>query len=72
MDSSSRKIGNRRKAAKVIWVSLKKLLSKRRTKLWEVDVSGAESVPAQKAQRTCEELNFLSWLLANLTPLKPP
>ena len=42
--------------------NFKKLLSKRRTKLKEVDVSGAAAGPVNKARKALEELNYLSWL----------
>ena len=38
------------------------MLSKRRTKLKEVDVSGAAVGPVNKARIALEELNYLSWL----------
>ena len=38
------------------------MLSKRRTKLKEVDVSGAAAGPVNKARKALEELNYLSWL----------
>ena len=37
------------KATKVIWVYLKKVLSKGRKKMWEVDLPGVESAPLQKS-----------------------
>ena len=37
------------------------MLSKQRTKLKEVDVSGAAAVPVNKARKALEELNYLSW-----------
>ena len=40
------------------------MLSKRRTKLKEVDVSGAAAGPVNKARKVLEELNYLSWLFA--------
>ena len=40
------------------------MLSKRRTKLKEVDVPGAASGPVNKARKALEELNYLSWLFA--------
>ena len=39
------------------------MLSKRRTKLKEVDVSGTAVGPVNKARKALEELNYLSWLL---------
>ena len=42
---------------------MKKLLSKRRAKLKEVDVSGAAVGSVDKARKVLEELNYLSWLL---------
>lgn len=50
------------KAAEQQWKNLKKLLSKRRMRLKEVDVSGAAAGPVNKARRALEELNYLSWL----------
>ena len=41
--------------------NFKKLLSKRCTKLKEVDVSGAAVGPVSKARKALEELNYLSW-----------
>ena len=38
------------------------MLSKRRIKLKEVDVSGAAAGPVNKAQKALEELNYLTWL----------
>ena len=38
------------------------MLSKRRTKLKEVDVSGTAAGPVNKAREALEELNYLSWL----------
>ena len=38
------------------------LLTKRRAKLKEVDVSGAAAGPVNKARKALEELNYLSWL----------
>ena len=40
-----------------------KLLSKRRTKLKEVDVSGPAAGPVNKARKALEELNHPSWLI---------
>ena len=37
------------------------MLSKQRTKLKEVDVSGAAAVPVNKARKALEELHYLSW-----------
>ena len=51
------------KEAEQYWQNLKKLLSKRRCKLKEVDVSGASAGPVNKARKALEELNYLSWLL---------
>ena len=48
------------KEAKQYWQNLKKLLSKRRCKLKEVDVSGASAGPVNKARKALEELNYLS------------
>ena len=38
------------------------MLSKRRTKLKGVNVSGATAGPVNKARKAVEELNYLSWL----------
>ena len=38
------------------------MLSKRCTKLKEVDVSGTAAGPVNKAREALEELNYLSWL----------
>ena len=50
------------KVVEQLWNNFKKLLSKRRTKLKEVDVSGAAAGPVNKARKALEELNYLSWL----------
>ena len=50
------------KVVEQLWNNLKKFLSKRRTKLKEVDVSGAAAGPVNKARKALEELNYLSWL----------
>ena len=50
------------KVVEQLWNNFKKLLCKRRTKLKEVDVSGAASGPVNKARKALEELNYLSWL----------
>ena len=50
------------KEAEQYWQNLKKLLSKRRCKLKEVDVSGASASPVNKARKALEELNYLSCL----------
>ena len=42
--------------------NFKKLISKRRTKLKEVDVSSAVVGPITKSWEALEELNYLSWL----------
>ena len=39
------------------------MLSKQRTKLKEVDVSGAAADPVNKARKALEELNHPSWLM---------
>ena len=52
------------KVVEQLWNNFKKLLSKRRTKLKEVDVSGAAAGPVNKARKVLEELNYLSWLFA--------
>ena len=44
------------KEAEPYWQNLKKLFSKRRCKLKEVDVSGASAGPVNKAQKALEEL----------------
>ena len=49
------------KEAEQYWQNLKKLLSKRRCKLKEVDVSGASAGPINKTRKALEELK----------PLKP-
>ena len=38
------------------------MLSKQRTKLKEVDVSGAAASSVNKARKALEELNYFSWL----------
>ena len=48
------------KEAEQYWQNLKKLLSKRRCKLKEVDVSGASADPVNKARKVLEELNYQS------------
>ena len=50
------------KIVEELWNNFKKLLSKRRAKLKEVDVSGAADGPVNKARKALEELNYLSWL----------
>ena len=50
------------KVVEQLWNNFEKLLSKRRTKLKEVDVSGAAAGPVNKARKALEELNYLSWL----------
>ena len=50
------------KVVEQLWNNFKKLLSKRRTKLKEVNVSGAAAGPVNKARKALEELNYLSWL----------
>ena len=50
------------KVVEQLWNNIKKFLSKRRTKLKEVDVSGAAAGPVNKARKALEELNYLSWL----------
>ena len=50
------------KVVEQLWNNLKNLLSKRRTKLKEVDVSGAAADLVNKVQKALEELNYLSWL----------
>ena len=48
------------KEAEQYWQNLKKLLSKRRRKLKEVDVSGASADLVNKARKVLEELNYQS------------
>ena len=50
------------KVGEQLWNNLKKLLSKQRTKLKEVDVSGAAASSVNKARKALEELNYFSWL----------
>ena len=50
------------KVVEQLWNNFKKLFSKRRTKLKEVDVSGAAAGPVNKARKALEELNYFSWL----------
>ena len=50
------------KVVEQLWNNFKKLISKRRTKLKEVDVSSAAAGPIKKAWEALEELNYLSWL----------
>ena len=50
------------KEVEQLWCNLKKLLSKRRVKLKELDVSGASAGPVNKARKSLEEINYLSWL----------
>ena len=50
------------KVVEQLWNNIKKFLSKRRTKLKEVDVSGAAAGPVNKARKVLEELDYLSWL----------
>ena len=49
------------KKAEQYWQNLKKLLSKRRCKLKETDVSGASAGPVNKAWKALEELNYLKF-----------
>ena len=51
------------KVVEQLWNNFKKLLSKQRTKLKEVDVSGAAAVPVNKALKALEELNYFNWLV---------
>ena len=46
------------KATKVIWVYLKKVLSKGRIKTWEVDLPGVESALLQKSWKPAKDLIF--------------
>ena len=50
------------KVVEQLWNNLKNLLSKRRTKLKEVDVSVAAADLVNKVQKALEELNYFSWL----------
>ena len=50
------------KVVEQLWNNFKKLLSKRRTKLKEVDVSGAAAGSVNKALKALDVLNYLSWL----------
>ena len=50
------------KVVEELWNNFKEMLSKRRAKLKEVDVSGAADGPVNKARKALEELNYLSWL----------
>ena len=50
------------KVVEQLWNNFKKLLSKRRTKLKELDVSGAAAGTVNKARQALEELSYLSWL----------
>ena len=49
------------KEAEQYWQNLKKLLSKRRCKLKEVDVSGASAGPVNKARKAVWPHFFLVW-----------
>ena len=49
------------KLVEQLWNNLKSLLSKRRTKLKEVDVSGAAAGPVNEAQKALEERSYFSW-----------
>ena len=48
------------KVVEKLWNNFKKLLSKRLTKLKEIDVSGAATGPVNKARKALEELNYLN------------
>ena len=50
------------KVVEQLWNNFKKLPSKRRTKLKELDVSGAAAGTVNKARQALEELSYLSWL----------
>ena len=50
------------KVVEQLWNNFKKLLSKRRTKLKELDVSGAAAGTVNRARQALEELSYLSWL----------
>ena len=54
------------KKAEQLWGNLKKLLSKRRAHLREVDVSGAAFAAVAKARRAVEEFDYLSWLFPSI------
>ena len=47
------------KIVEQLWNTFKKLESKRRTKVKEVDISGAAAGPVNKAQKALKELNYL-------------
>ena len=48
------------KAAKVILVGLRKLLSKKRITFWEVELYGAESAPVKNDKEIVKNLTFLA------------
>ena len=48
------------KVGEQLWNNLKKMLSKQRTKLKEVDVSGAAASSVNKARNALEKLNYFS------------
>ena len=50
------------KVVEQFWNNFEKLLSKRRTKLKEVDAAGAANGPVNKTRKALEELNYPSWL----------
>ena len=50
------------KVIEQLWNNFKNLLSKRRTKLKTVDISGAAASPVNKTRKALEKLNYLSWL----------
>ena len=49
------------KVVEQLWNNFKKLLSKRRTKLKEVDVSVAAAGLVNKTRKALEEISYLSW-----------
>ena len=50
------------KVGEQLWNNFKKLLSKQRTKLKEVDVSGAAASSVNKARKALEELNYFPFV----------
>ena len=52
------------KVVEQLWNNFKKLLSKQRTKLKEVDVSGGAAGPVSKARKALEKLNYLICLFS--------
>ena len=49
------------KVVEQLWNNLKSLLSKRRTKLKEADVSGAAAGPVNEARKALEERSYFTW-----------